>query len=92
MKEVLIRRFLKVTASAVVSTDNGQVAMVKYFLSNSPKAPTAWKADQEAAKTQALINGALAIVRALATVNYPASLVVAAAYAVSTALQIPCIS
>ena len=52
----------------------------------------AWKADQEAAKTQALINGALAIVRALATVNYPASLVVAAAYAVSTALQIDVIN
>jgi hypothetical protein len=52
----------------------------------------AWKADQEAAKTQALINGALAIVRALATVNYPASLVVAAAYAVSTALQVDVIN
>ncbi len=52
----------------------------------------AWKADQEAAKTQAIINGALAVVRALATVNYPASLVVAAAYAVSTALQIDVIN
>ncbi|HPB85741.1 MAG TPA: hypothetical protein PLR63_08140 [Paludibacteraceae bacterium] len=52
----------------------------------------AWKADQEAAKTQAIINGALAIVRALATVKYPVNLVVAAAYAVSTALQVDVIN
>ena len=52
----------------------------------------AWKADQEAAKTQAIINGALAVVRALATINYPQSLIVAAAYAVSTALQVDVIN
>lgn len=52
----------------------------------------AWKADQEAAKTQAIINGALAVVRALATINYPMNLVVAAAYAVTTALQIDVIN
>lgn len=48
----------------------------------------AWKSGQEAAIAQAVINGALAIGNALATVKpFPAALVAAASVAVSTAAQ-----
>jgi hypothetical protein len=47
-----------------------------------------FEADKKAAKTQALINGAAAIVKTLATVGYPAGIVLSALVAAQTASQI----
>lgn len=47
-----------------------------------------FKADQQAAVSRALLNGALAVVNALATVAYPANLIAAAGIAAVTAIEV----
>ncbi|MBS7565068.1 phage tail tape measure protein [Mucilaginibacter sp. Bleaf8] len=48
----------------------------------------AWKADQAAKRTQAIINGALAVTMALASSPWPFNLINAAAVAAATAVQV----